>query len=72
MAVSGKCYLSLHELGASANRGACMQVCRRGYEVTRDEEPTYLLKDKESTIELEVDNKYVMSPKNAQDDTLHG
>ena len=63
MAVSGKCYLSLHELGASANRGACMQVCRSGYEVTRDEEPTYLLKDKESTIELEVDNKYVMSPK---------
>ena len=63
MAVSGKCYLSLHELGASANRGACMQVCRRGYEVKRDEEPTYLLNDKESTIELEVDNKYVMSPK---------
>ena len=63
MAVSGKCYLSLYELGASANRGACMQVCRRGYEVRRDEEPTYLLNDKESTIELEVDNKYVMSPK---------
>ena len=63
MAVSGKCYLSLHELGASANRGACMQVCRRGYDVKRDEEPTYLLNDKESTIELEVDNKYVMSPK---------
>ena len=63
MAVSGKCYLSLHELGASANRGTCMQVCRRGYEVRRDEEPTYLLNDKESTIELEVDNKYVMSPK---------
>ncbi len=63
MAVSGKCYLSLHELGASANRGACMQVCRRGYNVKRDEEPTYLLNDKESTIELEVDNKYVMSPK---------
>ena len=63
MAVSGKCYLSLHELGASAHRGACMQVCRRGYEVRRDEEPTYLLNDKESTIELEVDNKYVMSPK---------
>ena len=63
MAVSGKCYLSLHELGASANRGACMQVCRRGYDVKRDEEPTYLLSDKESTIELEVDNKYVMSPK---------
>ena len=63
MAVSGKCYLSLHELGASANRGACMQVCRRGYDIQRDEEPTYLLSDKESTIELEVDNKYVMSPK---------
>ena len=63
MAVSGKCYLSLHELGASANRGACMQVCRRGYDVKRDKEPTYLLNDKESTIELEVDNKYVMSPK---------
>ena len=63
MAVSGKCYLSLHELGASANRGACMQVCRRVYDVKRDEEPTYLLNDKESTIELKVDNKYVMSPK---------
>ena len=63
MAVSGKCYLSLHELGASANRGACMQVCRRGYDIQRNEEPTYLLSDKESTIELEVDNKYVMSPK---------
>ena len=81
MAVSGKCYLSLHELGASANRGACMQVCRRGYEVRRVDNDntsvtpsiegggqgggssTYLLNDKESTIELEVDNKYVMSPK---------
>ena len=60
MAVSGKCYLSLHEMGASANRGACMQICRRGYNV---EETTYLLSDKESDIELEVDNKYVMSPK---------
>ena len=60
MAVSGKCYLSLHEFGASANRGACMQVCRRGYKV---EETSYLLSDRESTIELEVDNKYVMSPK---------
>ena len=60
MAVSGKCYLSLHEFGASANRGACMQVCRRGYKV---EETSYLLSDQESTIELEVDNKYVMSPK---------
>ena len=90
MAVSGKCYLSLHELGASANRGACMQVCRRGYDVKRVASPnplpkrgpsesemtvapspreraggeaSYLLNDKESTIELEVDNKYVMSPK---------
>ena len=53
MAVSGKCYLSLHELGASANRGACMQVCRRAYTV----------KDRESDIELDVDNKYIMSPK---------
>ena len=77
MAVSGKCYLSLHELGASANRGACMQVCRRGYDVTRctpspspspananaNANVSYLLRDKESEIELEVDNKYVMSPK---------
>ncbi len=53
MAVSGKCYLSLHELNASANRGACMQVCRRAYTVC----------DRESDIELEVDNKYIMSPK---------
>lgn len=56
MAVSGKCYLSLHELGSSANRGSCMQVCRRGYDA-------YLLRDKESDIELEVDNQYLMSPK---------
>ena len=65
MAVSGKCYLSLHELNASANRGACMQVCRRGYKVAR-EEPSYLLSEADSPtapIELEVDNKYVMSPK---------
>lgn len=53
MAVSGKCYLSLNNLGRSANRGACMQVCRR----------SYIVKDKESDIELEVDNKYIMSPK---------
>lgn len=53
MAISGKCYLSLNELGASANRGACMQVCRRGYTV----------KDKESDIELSVENQYIMSPK---------
>lgn len=59
MAVSGKCYLSLNELNASANRGACMQVCRRAYTV----------KDKESDIELEVDNQYIMSPKDLK--TIH-
>jgi len=53
MAISGKCYLSLHEYGASANRGSCYQVCRRGYRVT----------DLETGNELEVDNKYIMSPK---------
>lgn len=53
MAISGKCYLSLHEYGASANRGACYQICRRGYEVT----------DLETGNKLEVDNKYIMSPK---------
>lgn len=59
MAVSGKCYLSLHELGASANRGECMQVCRR----------SYIVHDKDSDIELEVDNKYIMSPKDLK--TIH-
>ena len=53
MAVSGKCYLSLHEMNASANRGNCMQSCRRAYIVT----------DKETGAELEVDNEYIMSPK---------
>ena len=53
MAVSGKCYLSLHEKNISANRGACNQICRRGYTV----------KDKDSEIELEIDNEYIMSPK---------
>lgn len=53
MAISGKCYLSLNELGASANRGTCMQVCRR----------SYIVRDKESDIELEIDNQYIMSPK---------
>ncbi len=53
MAVSGKCYLSLHEYGASANRGSCYQICRRGYEV----------KDVETGNTLLVDNKYIMSPK---------
>lgn len=59
MAVSGKCYLSLHEMNSSANRGACMQVCRRAYDV----------KDKETGIELEVDNEYIMSPKDLK--TIH-
>ncbi len=59
MAVSGKCYLSLHEHNASANRGACMQVCRRGYTV----------KDKESDIELDIENQYIMSPKDLK--TIH-
>lgn len=53
MAISGKCYLSLHEYGASANRGSCYQICRRGYEV----------KDVETGNTLVVDNKYIMSPK---------
>ena len=53
MAVSGKCYLSLHSYGASANRGSCYQVCRRCYEVT----------DLETGNRLLVDNKYIMSPK---------
>jgi putative protease len=53
MAVSGKCYLSLHSYGTSANRGACMQICRRGYEVT----------DLETGNKLNIDNKYIMSPK---------
>jgi len=53
MAVSGKCYLSLDNLNSSANRGACLQQCRR----------TYIVKEKESDIELEIDNEYIMSPK---------
>ena len=53
MAISGKCYLSLQTLGASANRGACMQVCRRSYEVT----------DRETGEQLAIENEYIMSPK---------
>lgn len=53
MAISGKCYLSLHTYGASANRGDCYQICRRGYEVT----------DLETGNKLNIDNKYIMSPK---------
>lgn len=53
MAISGKCYLSLDNASRSANRGECMQLCRRSYIVT----------DKETGTELEIDNKYIMSPK---------
>lgn len=53
MAISGKCYLSLHEYNKSANRGSCLQLCRRSYIVT----------DKETERELEIDNQYIMSPK---------
>lgn len=53
MAISGKCYLSLHEYNASANRGNCYQTCRRGYRVT----------DNETGYELEIDDKFIMSPK---------
>jgi len=53
MAISGKCYMSLDNTGRSANRGACMQICRRSYIVT----------DAETGTQLEIDNKYIMSPK---------
>lgn len=53
MAISGKCYLSLHQYGRSANRGQCFQPCRRGYEVT----------DCETGQQLLIDDKYIMSPK---------
>ncbi len=53
MAVSGKCYMSLHAQNRSANRGECVQICRR----------SYLLTDRETGNEIEVDNKYLMSPK---------
>ncbi|MDO4320848.1 MAG: peptidase U32 family protein [Bacteroidales bacterium] len=59
MAVSGKCYLSLHQMNSSANRGACTQICRRGYSVT----------DLETGDELNIDNKYIMSPKDLK--TIH-
>lgn len=53
MAISGKCYLSLNNANRSANRGDCIQLCRRGYEV----------RDIETGTELNIDNKYIMSPK---------
>ncbi|MDE6049222.1 MAG: U32 family peptidase [Paramuribaculum sp.] len=59
MAVSGKCYLSLHTLNSSANRGACAQICRRAYSVT----------DRDTGEQLEVENKYIMSPKDLK--TIH-
>lgn len=59
MAVSGKCYLSLHEMNSSANRGACTQICRRSYTVT----------DRETGAQLDVENKYIMSPKDLR--TIH-
>ena len=59
MAVSGKCNLSLHEMNSSANRGACTQICRRGYTVA----------DRETGDELAVENKYIMSPKDLK--TIH-
>lgn len=59
MAVSGKCYLSLHEKDRSANRGDCNQICRRAYTV----------KDKDGDIELDIDNEYIMSPKDLK--TIH-
>lgn len=59
MAVSGKCYLSLHEYNKSANRGSCLQNCRRSYSVT----------DNETGAELEIDNEYIMSPKDLK--TIH-
>lgn len=59
MAVSGKCYLSLHEMNHSANRGGCMQICRRSYNVT----------DRETGEELSIENQYIMSPKDLK--TIH-
>lgn len=59
MAVSGKCYLSLHEMNHSANRGGCMQICRRAYQVT----------DRETGEELAIENQYIMSPKDLK--TIH-
>lgn len=59
MAVSGKCYMSLHEMNRSANRGACGQICRRAYTVT----------DRDTGDQLDIENKYIMSPKDLK--TIH-
>ncbi|MBS2096701.1 peptidase U32 family protein [Carboxylicivirga linearis] len=59
MATSGKCYISLHQLNSSANRGGCLQPCRRGYDVT----------EKESGMQMSLENEYIMSPKDLK--TIH-
>ncbi len=59
MATSGKCYISLHQLNSSANRGGCLQPCRRGYTVT----------EKESGMQMDLENEYIMSPKDLK--TIH-
>ena len=59
MAVSGKCYMSLHEMNRSANRGACAQICRRSYTVT----------DRDTNEQLDIENQYIMSPKDLK--TIH-
>lgn len=61
MAISGKCYMSLHEANRSANRGSCVQICRRSYTAT----------DNETGAELAIDNKYIMSPKDLKNRALH-
>jgi putative protease len=57
MAISGKCYLSLDNYNRSANRGECVQLCRRGYSVE------YLATDEDKNYQIAIDNKYIMSPK---------
>ena len=70
MAVSGKCYMSLHEYNRSANRGACAQVCRHAYDAYAEKpETTYHLQDQDHDIQLQIDNKYIMSPKDLK--TIH-
>ena len=70
MAVSGKCYMSLHEYNRSANRGACAQVCRHAYDAfVIDPETQYRLDDQDHDIQLKIDNKYIMSPKDLK--TIH-
>lgn len=59
MAVSGKCYMSLHQMNSSANRGSCTQICRRAYTLT----------DRDTGEQIDVDNKYLMSPKDLK--TIH-